>query len=194
LNIFDLAEQNFLITFAAILGIGLLQGAIMGRGVRNRFPSLNRHAQIVSSSLLVLFSINAILAVLKFADPIKFSISVFSIPSTTDEAFLLVLNLIGIKTGVGTVIATFISVTLIIFLRFADIHNIARYFIFILSSIVLIASLLGKFTDFVPTTFQIMLYAFYQFGITLGIFFITRRMESEVLSEIKKLVLYFLNE
>ena len=185
MNIFDLAEQNFLITFSVVSGFGLLQGAILGRGVRNRFPSLKRHAQIVSSSLLALFSINAILSVLKFADPIKFSISEFTIPATTDEAFLLVLNLIGVNTGVGTVIATFISVTLIIFLRFADIHNIARYFIFILSSIVLIASLLGKFTDFVPTTFQIMLYAFYQFGITLGIFFITRRKESDVLSEIK---------
>ena len=185
MNVFDLAEQNFLITFATVLGIGLLQGAILGRGIRNRFPSLKRHARIVSSSLLVLFSINAILSVLKFADPIKFSISEFTIPATTDEALLLVLNLIGVNTGVGTVIATFISVTLIVFLRFADIHNIARYFIFILSSIVLIASLLGKFTDFVPTTFQIMLYAFYQFGITLGIFFITRRKESDVLSEIK---------
>jgi membrane-associated HD superfamily phosphohydrolase len=185
LNIFDLAEQNFLITFSVVLGIGLLQGAILGRGIRNRFPSLKRHAQIVSSSLLALFSINAILSVLKFADPIKFSISEFTIPATTDEAFLLVLNLIGVNTGVGTVIATFISVTLIIFLRFADIHNIARYFIFILSSIVLIASLLGKFTDFVPTTFQIMLYVFYQLGITLGIFFITRRKESDVLSGIK---------
>ena len=185
MNIFDLAEQNFLITFATVLGIGLLQGAILGRGIRNRFPSLKRHAQIVSSSLLALFSINAILSVLKFADPIKFSISEFTIPATTDEAFLLVLNLIGVNTGVGTVIATFISVTLIVFLRFADIHNIARYFIFILSSIVLIASLLGKFTDFVPTTFQIMLYAFYQLGITFGIFFITRRKESDVLSEIK---------
>jgi len=185
LNIFELAEQNFLITFATVLGIGLLQGAIMGRGIRNRFPSLKRHARIVSSSLLVLFSINAILSALKFAEPIKFSISEFSIPASTDEAFLLILNLIGINTGVGTVIATFISVTLIIFLRFADIHNIARYFIFILSSIVLIASLLGKFTDFVPTTFQIMLYAFYQLGITFGIFFITRRKESDALSEIK---------
>jgi membrane-associated HD superfamily phosphohydrolase len=185
LNIFDLAEQNFLITFSVVLGIGLLQGAILGRGIRNRFPSLKRHAQIVSSSLLALFSINVILSVLKFADPIKFSISEFTIPATTDEAFLLVLNLIGVNTGVGTVIATFISVTLIIFLRFADIHNIARYFIFILSSIVLIASLLGKFTDFVPTTFQIMLYVFYQLGITLGIFFITRRKESDVLSGIK---------
>ena len=185
MNIFDLAEQNFLITFSVVLGIGLLQGAILGRGIRNRFPSLKRHAQIVSSSLLALFSINAILSVLKFADPIKFSISEFTIPATTDEAFLLVLNLIGVNTGVGTVVATFISVTLIIFLRFADIHNIARYFIFILSSIVLIASLLGKFTDFVPTTFQIMLYVFYQLGITLGIFFITRRKESDVLSGIK---------
>jgi len=157
----------------------------MGRGIRNRFPSLKRHAQIVSSSLLVLFSINAILSALKFAEPIKFSISEFSIPATTDEAFLLVLNIIGINTGVGTVIATFISVTLIIFLRFADIHNIARYFFFILSSFVLIASLLGRFTDFVPTTFQIMLYAFYHSGITIGIFLITRSKEHDVLTEIK---------
>jgi len=185
LNVFDLAEQNFLITFAVVIGIGLLQGAILGRGIRNRFPGLKRHARIVSSSLLLLFSINAIFGILKFAEPIKFSISEFSIPTTTDEAFLLILNLIGVNTGVGTVIATFISVTLIIFLKFADIHNIARYCIFILSSIVLIASLLGKFTDFVPTTFQIWIYAFYQFGITLGIFFITRRKESDVLSEIK---------
>ena len=185
MNIFDLAEQNFLITFAAVLGIGLLQGAILGRGIRNRFPSLKRHAQIASSSLLALFSINAVFSVLKFADPVKFSISEFSVPSTTNEVFSLVLNLIGINTGVVTVIATFISITLIVVLKFADIHKITRYFIFILSSIVLIASLLGKFTDFVPTIFQVMLYAFYQFGITLGIFFITRRKESDVLSEIK---------
>ena len=185
MNIFELAEQNFFVTFAVVLGIGLLQGVTMGRGIRNRFPSLKRHAQIVSSSLLVLFSVNAIFSVLKFADPIKFSISEFYVPATTDEVFSLVLNLIGINTGVGTVIATFISVTLIVFLRFADIHTIARYFIFFVSSIVLIVSLLGKFTDFIPTTFQIMLYAFYQFGITFGIFFITRRKESDVLSEIK---------
>ena len=185
MNIFELAEQNFLIIFGVVLGIGLLQGAIMGRGIRNRFPRLKRHAQIVSISLLALFFVNAVFSILKFAEPVKFSISEFSIPATTDEVFLLILNLVGINTGVGTVIATFISITLIIFLKFADIHNIVRYFIFILSSIVLIASLLGKFTDFVPTTFQIMLYAFYQIGITFGIFFITRRKESDVLAEIK---------
>ena len=185
MSILDLAEQNFLVTFAIVLGIGLFQGAILGRGIRNRFPTFKKHARIVSLSLLALFSINAIFSVLKFADPTKFSKSEFIIPSTTDEIFVLILNLVGVNTGVVTVIATFVSITLIIFLRFADIPNIARYFIFILSAIVLIASLLGKFTDFVPTTFQIMLYAFYQFGITLGIFFVTRRKESDVLSEIK---------
>ena len=185
MSILDLAEQNFLVTFAIVLGIGLFQGAILGRGIRNRFPTFKKHARIASLSLLALFSINAIFSVLKFADPTKFSMSEFIIPSTTDEIFVLILNLVGVNTGVVTVIATFVSITLIIFLRFADIPNIARYFIFILSAIVLIASLLGKFTDFVPTTFQIMLYAFYQFGITLGIFFVTRRKESDVLSEIK---------
>ena len=185
MSILDLAEQNFLVTFAIVLGIGLFQGAILGRGIRNRFPTFKKHARIASLSLLALFSINAIFSVLKFADPTKFSMSEFIIPSTTNEVFVLILNLVGVNTGVVTVIATFVSITLIIFLRFADIPNIARYFIFILSAIVLIASLLGKFTDFVPTTFQILLYAFYQFGITLGIFFITRRKESDVLSEIK---------
>ena len=185
MSILDLAEQNFLVTFAIVLGIGLLQGAIMGRGIRNRFPSFKKHARVVSLSLLVLFSINAIFSVLKFADPSKFSMSEFIIPVTTDEAFVLILNLVGVNTGVVTVIATFVSITLIIFLRFADIPNIARYFIFVLSAIVLVASLLGKFTDFVPTTFQIWIYAIYQAGITLGIFLITRRKESDVLTEIK---------
>jgi len=177
LNILDLAAENFLITFAVVLGIGFLQGMIMGRGIRNRFPSIKKHAQLVSSVLLVLFSFNAIFSILKFAEPVKFSVSNFALPATTDEVFSLILNITGVNTGVGTVIAIFISVTLIILFRFANIHNIARIFIFVLSSIVLVVSLLGRFTDFVPTTFQIMLYAFYQSGITIGIFLITRRKE-----------------
>ena len=45
MNILDLAAENFLITFAVVLGIGFLQGMIMGRGIRNRFPSIKKHAQ-----------------------------------------------------------------------------------------------------------------------------------------------------
>ena len=75
MNILDLAEQNFLITFSVVIGIGLLQGAIMGRGIRSRFPSLKKHARSVSIVLLALFSINAISGVLKFAEPVKISVS-----------------------------------------------------------------------------------------------------------------------
>jgi hypothetical protein len=185
LNILDLAEQNFIITFFVVASIGLLQGVIMGRGIRSRFPSLKRHARSVSIILLILFSINAISGILKFAEPVKVSVSELVIPATIEDILILVVNVLGINAGVGAVIAIFISVTLIIFLKFANIHQIARYFIFVISCAVLIVSLLGKFTDFVPTTFQIMLYAFYQFGITVGIFLVTRRKEFDVLSEIK---------
>ena len=185
MNILDLAEQYYEITFIIVLGIGFLQGSILGKGIRSKFPSLKKHARVVSIILLILFSINSISGVLKFAEPAKVTVSELSIPTTVEEVFFLVVNLSGINAGVGAVIATFVTITLILFLRLADIHQIARYFIFILSCTVLSVSLLGKFTDFVPTTFQIMLYAFYQFGITLGIFLITRRKEHDVLSEIK---------
>ena len=185
MNILELAEQNFLITFSIVIGIGLLQGAIMGRGIRSRFPSLKRHARAVSIVLLVLFSVNAVSSVLKFAEPVKISVSKLTIPETVEEVFTLIINVMGINAGVGAVIAIFVSITLIIFLKFANIHQVARYFIFVISCTVLIVALLGKFTDFVPTAFQIMLYAFYQFGITVGMFLVTKRKETDVLSEIK---------
>jgi len=185
LNILDLAEQYYIITFGVVLGIGLLQGAILGRGIRSRFPSMKKHARAVSGVLLVLFLVNAISSILKFAEPAKLTLSTLTIPTSTEEIFSLIMNLLGVNAGLWTVIGTFITIVLFIFLKFADIHQIARYFIFTISCIVLIVALLGKFTDFIPTSFQITLYAFYQVGITLGIFFITRRRESDVLSEIK---------
>ncbi len=185
MNVLELAEQNFIIAFAIVVGIGLLQGIIMGKGIRSRFPSLKKHARMASIILLILFAINAVSSILKFAEPAKISVSEFSIPETIDEALFLILNLLGINAGLTAVIGIFVSITLIIFLKFADIHQIPRYFIFVISCIVLIVALLGKFTDFVPTTFQILIYAFYQSGITLGIFLITRRKESNVLSELK---------
>ena len=100
MNILELAEQNFLITFSVVIGIGLLQGLIMGRGIRSRFPSLKRHARIVSIILLVLFSINAVSGILKFAEPVKISVSEFTIPVTIEEVFTLIVNLMGINAGI----------------------------------------------------------------------------------------------
>ncbi len=180
MDILSIAEDNFIISFGIVIGVGLIHGAILGRGIRNRFPSLKKHARIASLVLLTLFSINAGANIIKFAIPEKIAVSELTIPSTTEEGFSFLINILGLNAGLGTVIILFISISLILFFKLAQIHKIARYFIFALSVIVLLVALIGRFTDFVPTSFQILMYAFYQLGITVGIFLVTRRKESEL--------------
>ncbi len=180
MDILSIAEENFIISFGIVIGVGLIHGAILGRGVRTRFPNLKKHARIVSLVLLSLFSINAAVSVIRFAIPEKIPVSNLTIPSTPEEGLYLLTNILGLDAGLGAVIVLFISISLILFFKLAKIHKIARYFIFTLSVIVLIVALIGRFTDFVPTNFQIQMYAFYQFGITVGIFLVTRRNETDL--------------
>ena len=181
MDIITIAEENFLISFAVTLTIGILQGAILGRGIRNRFPSLKRHARIISLILLILFAINATVSVLKFAIPEKFSFSNFTIPTTPEEGISTAISVLGLDAGLWSVIAMSVSVTLVIIFKFAKIHQIARYFMFTISVIIILVALISRFTDFVPTLFEVMMYAFYQFGITIGIFFVTRRRGDELM-------------
>jgi hypothetical protein len=183
LDLLSIAEENFVISFGVTIAIGLIHGAILGRGVRNRFPSLKRHARAFSIVLLTLFSINAVANVIKFATPEKFSVSDLTMPSTLEEGFSVLINILGLNAGLGAVLVLFISISLILFFKLAKINKIARYFIFALSIIVLAVALIARFTDFVPTGFQILMYAFYQFGITLGLFLVTRRKNKDGLKE-----------
>jgi len=185
MDLLHIVEENFLISFIIVLCIGILQGLILGRGIRQRFPSLKKHARLVSIVLLFLFSFNAVANVVKFALPGKLSLSDLTVPSTSEEGFSFVMQILGLNAGFGIVVAMFISITIILFLRLAEIPTIAKYFIFSISVIMLITTAITRFTDFVPTLFQILIYAFYQFGITIGIFFVTRRKETDVLSELK---------
>ena len=180
MDILSIAEENFIISFGIVIGIGLIHGAILGRGIRTRFPSLKKHTRIASLVLLTLFLINAVANVIRFATPEKIAVSDLTIPSTPEEGLYLLINILGLNAGLGAVIILFISISLILFFKLANIHKIARYFIFALSVIVLIVALLGRFTDFVPTNFQILTYAFYQFGITVGIFLVTRKKETDL--------------
>jgi len=180
LDILSIAEENFIISFGIVIGVGLIHGAILGRGVRTRFPSLKKHARVASLVLFTLFLINAGVNVIRFAIPEKIGVSDLTIPSSPEEGLYLLINILGLNAGLGAVIVLFISISLILFFKLAQIHKIARYFIFALSVIVLIVALIGRFTDFVPTNFQILMYAFYQFGITVGIFLVTRRKETDL--------------
>ncbi len=183
MDIIAIAEENFFISFLLVFVVGLLQGAILGRGIRKKFPKLKIHAKAVSAILLILFSINAIFSIIKFADPQKVSFSEIKIPLTPEDGISFLFNIMGLNAGLGTVIVVFISISLILFFKFADIPNIGRYFIFTISLIMLLVSGLARFTDYVPSLFQVAMYAFYQFGLTLGIFFVTRRKSIEELPE-----------
>lgn len=179
MDLIGIAEDNALASFFIILTVGLIQGLILGRGIRKKFPKLKKHAKAVSIILLILFSINAVFSVMKFATPEKITLSEIHLPLTLEEWFGFLINFLGLNAGFGTVMAVFVSISLILFFKFAQIPKVAKYFIFTISVIMLAVSLLGRFSDYVPTAFQIMLYVFYQFGLTIGIFFVTRRKIDE---------------
>ena len=185
MDLLQIAEENFLITFGIVCGVGLLQGAILARGIRRKFPKLKKYAKGISIILLVLFVINASGSISKFADPSKVSVTEFEIPQTPEGAFTVIIDLLGLNAGVLAVIGIFVTISLILIFKFADISPIARYFIFTISVIVLIVSLLGRFTDYVPTVFQIILYSIYQLGLTIGVFLVMRRKVKDSLEELE---------
>ena len=185
MDLLQIAEENFLITFGIVWGVGLLQGAILARGIRKKFPKLKKYAKGISIILLILFVINASGNISKFADPSKVSVTEFEIPQTPEGAFTVIIDLLGLNAGVLAVIGIFVTISLILIFKFADISPIARYFIFTISVIVLIVSLLGRFTDYVPTVFQIILYSIYQLGLTIGVFLVMRRKVKDSLQELE---------
>ena len=185
MDLLQIAEENFLITFGIVWGVGLLQGAILARGIRKKFPKLKKYAKGISIILLILFAINASGNISKFADPSKISVTEFEIPQTPEGAFTVIIDLLGLNAGVLAVIGIFVTISLILIFKFADISPIARYFIFTISVIVLIVSLLGRFTDYIPTVFQIILYSIYQLGLTIGVFLVMRRKVKDSLEELE---------
>ena len=184
MEILHLAEEYYYYTFAIVSGIGLLQGAILARGIRRKFPKLKKYAKGVSVIILILFSINAAGNISKFAEPSKVEFTEFTIPESPEAAFVLFIDVLGLNAGIIAVTGIFISITVIVLFRFAELNKLSRYFIFTISVIVFIIAMLGRFTDYVPSTFQIILYVMYQFGMTLGIFAIMRRREKHPLNDL----------
>ena len=97
LDILQIAEENFLITFGIVFGIGSLQGAILARGIRKKFPKLKKYAKGISITLLILFAINASGNISKFADPSKVLVTEFQIPQTPEGAFTMIVDLLGLN-------------------------------------------------------------------------------------------------
>lgn len=175
MDMLQVAEQNILVSVIVVFCIGVIHGAVLGRGIRRRFPRLKAHARAVSVILLVLFSINALASTIKFAIPDKMPISDFVLPSTLDQGIEFIIIILGLNAGFGAVLALFVSISLVVIFRHADLPDIARYFVFLLGAAMMGLAVLGRFTDYVPEFFEIAMYAGYQFGITIGIFVVTAR-------------------
>ena len=157
-----------LIAVLSAFGIGLFQGIILGRAILVRFPRLQNHVKTVSITMFVLFLINAILSVPRFASPEKVSLSNLSVNSPAEIASGLFL-IFGMNTGFLTVLAISVTVMSFVVLKFTNLTGIAKGFIFFFSALLLILTAVSRFTDLTPTAFEVLLYFLYQLGITIGI-------------------------
>lgn len=158
-----------LIAVLASFGIGLFQGIILGRSILLRFPRLQNHIKTVSISLFVLFLINAILSVPRFASPEKIDLSTVIQNGSTGEIASLLFLIFGMNTGFLTVLAISVTIITFVFLKLTQIHGIAKGFVFFFSIFILLLTGLSRFTDLTPSTFETFLYFLYQFGVTIGI-------------------------
>ena len=175
-----IAEDNYLLAMITVASVGLVQGAVMGRGIRNRFPKLREHARLVSVILLILFTIISVSSVLKFTEPEKFPVNDLDAPTSHDELLALAVDILGLNAGFGAVAVTSIGVIIFILFRFAALPRPARYFLFAMNAVLLATAVAVRFTDYVPSGFEIIIYAVYQFSLTLGIFLMTRKKEKVV--------------
>jgi hypothetical protein len=168
-----LAQQFSFVTYSIVIAIGVTQGRILGEAIVERFPRMLSNARLMSMLLFALFASNAIVNVVKFAVPEKINISqIFDAPS--QELFSVFLKLVGLNAGAGAIIGFSLTVLILILLRFTALTAYNGSFVFIISVIMIIAISAIKLSDYTPTTFEIILYALYQAGMTAGIIWGTR--------------------
>ena len=162
-------DPIFSLTFVlSAFAIGLFQGIILGRAILVRFPRLQNHVKTVSVSLFVLFLANAVLSVPRFASPEK--IDVFNLSASNSGEFASIIFLIfGMNTGFLTVLAISVTVMTFVLLKFTHIHGEAKGFVFFFSALLLLFTGISRFTEFTPSSFEVLLYFLYQLGITIGI-------------------------
>jgi hypothetical protein len=54
-------------------------------------------------------------------------------------------------------------------LKFTNLDGMTKGFVFFFSAFILILTGVSRFTDFTPSSFEVLLYFLYQMGITIGI-------------------------
>lgn len=161
-----------LFSLIGILGafaIGLLQGIILGKAILHKFPRIQNNLKKISIGLFILFLMNAILSVPRFASPEKIDFSSISQATSSGEVASIIFLILGINTGFLAVLAISVTVMTLILLKMSRIHGVAKGFVFFFSLLILAFTGLSRFTDLTPSTFEVFLYFLYQLGLTIGI-------------------------
>ncbi len=164
-----------IIAIGGAVVVGLVQGRVLGKAITARFARIRRHAWISSIGLLVLFLSNALISLPRFSSPDKIRISdLFA--STDPQAFAETLfTLMGVGTGFLAIFAISVTVMSLLLLRLAPIRGASKAFVIIVSSLVMLLTILSRFTYLSPSNLEVVLFFLYQIGITAGIFIWTLR-------------------
>ncbi|HKX81745.1 MAG TPA: hypothetical protein VJL54_05765 [Nitrososphaera sp.] len=167
------ATAAFAVIMAVVLGIGLVQGGVISKALRARFPRLKQHGKFFSLALLALFGINAIFSATSFASPTK--MSGFDNPLETGDFGAWAMSALGLNGGFLSMLS--ISVTIIIFvlMRFVKLGTKSRYFVLTVSVSVLVINIFYRLSEVVPDFYQIMFYVVYQVGVAAGVFLVASR-------------------
>ena len=101
MDILAVVQEHAIESALTVLVVGILQGAVLARGVRNRFPKLKRHTRTVSAIFLILLTISAAINVVKFANPEKYE---FVMPDnfTGETLAWAVFSLIGLDGSLAS--------------------------------------------------------------------------------------------
>ena len=155
--------------------VGLVQGLILGKAITLRFSRVRRHARLFSVGLLVLFLVNAVISLPRFASPEEIRLSTLFASAEPGAFADALFTLLGVGTGFLAVLAISVTVLSLVLLRMAPIRGASKAFVVIVSALVLLLMAAARFTYLSPSNLEVMLYFMYQLGMTAGIFLGTIR-------------------
>jgi len=174
-DLLALAEERYLESFAVVFSVGALQGGMLARGVRRRFPSIRSHARAASAIMLILLLANATFSALRFAAPERVDLAGLQTPSTVEELVGTAARILGVDGGFWSTVAILVTVTLMLVSRAAELPSAARYFVLAISVMTFLVALAARFAGYVPTDFHVAMYSLYHVGIAAGAFVVMRR-------------------
>ena len=149
--------------------VGLLQGWILGKAVLNRFETARRHTLIFSAGLTVLFLANAMISLPRFSSPEKIRISILLESAEPGDRANELFTWLGVGTGFLAIFAISVTVISLVLLRMAPMRGAVKAFVVVVSALVMLLTIVSRFTYLSPSGLEVVLYFVYQISMAGGV-------------------------